>query len=89
MGGDPAVRLVIAGRLPETDSAFAPDPPKIAAELRLTDQVQFCGWIDEADKPAFYALATAFLFPSLYEGFGMMVLEAMAAGTPVITSAPH
>jgi glycosyltransferase involved in cell wall biosynthesis len=85
--GDPAVRLVIAGQLPVADSAFTPDPQKTAAELGLLDQVQFCGWIDDADKPALYALATAFLFPSLYEGFGMMVLEAMSAGTPVITSA--
>jgi len=83
--GDPTVRLVIAGALPTQDSPFTPDPQKIAAELNLT-QVQFCGWIDEADKPAFYALATAYLFPSLYEGFGLMVIEAMQAGTPVVTS---
>ncbi len=86
-GGDPAVRLVIAGRLPTQDSAFTPDPQKIAAELNLTSQVQFCGWIDEGDKPAFYALSTAYLFPGLYEGFGLMIIEAMQAGTPVITSA--
>ncbi len=86
-GGDPAVRLVIAGKLPTTDTAFAPDPQKIATELKLTSQVQFCGYIDEADKPAFYALATAYLFPSLYEGFGLMLIEAMQAGTPVVTSA--
>lgn len=42
--------------------------------------------VEEADKAASYAQATAYIFPSLYEGFGMMVLEAMAAGTPVITS---
>ena len=85
-GGDPSVKLVIAGTLPAWDSDFAPDPQKIAAELNLGDQVQFCGWVPEEDKPAFYALATAYLFPSLYEGFGMTVLEAMAAGTPVVTS---
>jgi glycosyltransferase involved in cell wall biosynthesis len=86
-GGDPAVRLVIAGRLPAVDSPFAPDPRKIAAELQLNEQVQCCGWVDEEDKAALYHLATAFVFPSLYEGFGMMVLEAMQAGAPVITSA--
>lgn len=85
-GGDPAVKLVLAGQLPAVDSDFAPDPRRLAAEQGLGDQVQCCGWVDEADKPALYALATAFVFPSLYEGFGMMVLEAMAAGTPVITS---
>jgi glycosyltransferase involved in cell wall biosynthesis len=86
-GGDPQVRLVIAGKLPSVDSAFFPDPQKIAAELQLGSSVQFCGWIDEADKPALYALATAYIFPSLYEGFGMMVTEAMQAGAPVVTSA--
>jgi glycosyltransferase involved in cell wall biosynthesis len=86
-GGDPAVQLVIAGKLPAHDTAFTPDPRKIAAELNLTTQVQFCGYVDETDKPAFYALATAYLFPGLYEGFGLMVIEAMQAGTPVITSA--
>lgn len=85
-GGDPAVRLVIAGKLPARDSAFTPDPQKAAAELGLSSQVHFCGWVEEADKPALYALATAYFFPSTYEGFGMMLLEAMAAGTPVVTS---
>ena len=85
-GGDPAVRMVIAGRLPAQDTPFTPDPQKIAAELHLTSQVQFCGWIEEREKSAFYALATAYLFPSFYEGFGLMVIEAMQAGTPVITS---
>ncbi len=85
-GGAPDVRLVIAGMLPERDSDFTPDPQKKAAELNLTDQVHFCGWVAEADKPALYHMATAYLFPSFYEGFGMMLLEAMQAGTPVITS---
>lgn len=85
-GGDPAVRLVIAGRLPAADTPFAPDPQKIAADLHLGEQVHFCGWVSEDDKLALYALATAYIFPSLYEGFGMMVLEAMSAGAPVVTS---
>ena len=44
------------------------------------------GYIDEDDKIPIYKLAQIFVFPSLYEGFGMPILEAMAAGTPVITS---
>jgi glycosyltransferase involved in cell wall biosynthesis len=88
-GGDPAVRLVIGGKLPRADTPFTPDPQKIAAELDLLTHVQFCGWVSEADKPAFYTLATAYLFPSLYEGFGMMVLEAMGAGAPVVTSGEY
>jgi glycosyltransferase involved in cell wall biosynthesis len=86
-GGDPNVGMVIAGKLPPPASAFFPDPQKIAAELQLGASVHFCGWIDEAEKPALYALATAYIFPSLYEGFGMMVAEAMQAGAPVVTSA--
>jgi glycosyltransferase involved in cell wall biosynthesis len=85
-GGDPAVKLVLAGALPSADTAFFPDPRRLAREAGCADQVRFCGWVEEADKPALYALATAFIFPSLYEGFGMMVLEAMQAGTPVVTS---
>jgi glycosyltransferase involved in cell wall biosynthesis len=85
-GGDPAQKLVIVGKLPATDTDFAPDPRRMAAELGIGDHVHFTGWVDDAEKPALYALATAFLFPSRYEGFGMMLLEAMAAGTPVVTS---
>ena len=44
------------------------------------------GYIDEEDKVPIYKLAQIFVFPSLYEGFGMPVLEAMAAGVPLITS---
>ena len=85
-GGDPQVRLTLAGQLPAGDTVFAPDPRRMAVRLGLQDRVHFCGWVGEEDKAAIYALATAFVFPSLYEGFGMMLLEAMAAGTPVITS---
>lgn len=85
-GGDPGIRLVLAGSLPVLDSEFAPDPRRIAAQLGLQDRVHLCGWVEEDDKAALYAQAAAFVFPSLYEGFGMMLLEAMAAGVPVITS---
>jgi glycosyltransferase involved in cell wall biosynthesis len=85
-GGDAGVRLVIAGRLPEGDTEFAPAPRRIARETGIAAHVDFVGWVDEEDKPALYAGATAFFFPSLYEGFGMPVLEAMQAGAPVVTS---
>jgi glycosyltransferase involved in cell wall biosynthesis len=55
-------------------------------QLGLESQVIFPGYIDEADKPALLSGALAYVFPSLYEGFGLPVLEAMACGTPVLTS---
>jgi len=78
--------LVIAGRLPERDTPFTPDPRRMAQSLALTERVRFTGWIDEADKPALYAGADAFLFPSQYEGFGLPPLEAISCGTPAIVS---
>ena len=44
------------------------------------------GFIDDADKPAFYNLASVFVYPSLYEGFGFPALESLACGTPVVAS---
>jgi glycosyltransferase involved in cell wall biosynthesis len=80
-------RLVLAGVKLGADSEFFPDPRRIAREVGLTsDAICYIGWVDEADKPALYASATAFLFPSIYEGFGLPPLEAMACGTPVISS---
>ncbi|MBV8037759.1 glycosyltransferase family 1 protein [Roseateles sp.] len=56
------------------------------AELGLTARVRFAGFVSDADLPALYAGAAAYLFPSLYEGYGLPILEAMASGTPVLTS---
>jgi len=55
-------------------------------KLGLKSCVHFTGYIPEGDLPALYNGADLFVFPSLYEGFGLPVLEAMACGTPVITS---
>lgn len=52
----------------------------------LRDHVFFTDYVDEEDLKALYSGATAFLFPSLYEGFGLPALEAMQCGTPVLTS---
>ena len=54
--------------------------------LGLTDSVIFCGYVAERDKPYLLAGARLFAFPSLSEGVGAPVLEAMACGTPVLTS---
>ncbi len=80
-------RLVLAGVNLGADSAFFPNPRRLAREAGLADNaVQCIGWVDEDDKPALYSGAAAFLFPSLYEGFGLPPLEAMACGAPVICS---
>lgn len=71
--------LVVAGRLPDRDSTFFPDPRKGAGP-----NVKFIEQVDEEDKPALYASAHLFVYPSLYEGFGLPPLEAMACGTPVV-----
>ncbi|HYN88661.1 MAG TPA: glycosyltransferase family 1 protein [Ardenticatenaceae bacterium] len=78
--------LVIAGRLPTADTAFTPDPRRVAAELDVGERVHYAGWIDENDKPALISAAAIFVFPSRYEGFGLPVLEALACGTPTITT---
>lgn len=74
-------RLAIVGKpgwcADETEAALA------AAE----EAVVALGYVPDDDLPALYAGADAFLFPSLYEGFGLPVLEAFACGAPVITSA--
>lgn len=56
------------------------------AQQGLEDRVHFIGFVDEADLPTLYSDATLFLFPSLYEGFGLPLLEAMACGVPVVSS---
>ena len=48
--------------------------------------VQPLGYVDKAEMPGLYAGAAAFLYPAIYEGFGLPIVEAMASGTPVVTS---
>jgi glycosyltransferase involved in cell wall biosynthesis len=60
--------------------------PQTVARLGAIPGVRYLGYIAEGDLPGLFAGATAFVYPSLYEGFGFPVAQAMAAGTPVITS---
>ncbi len=78
--------LVIAGREPAWDDQLFPDMRQYSSKLGLDNYVRWIGFVDEADKPSLYRLADVFAFPSLYEGFGLMALEALASGTPVVTS---
>lgn len=59
---------------------------KLVEELGIEEDVIFPGFVQDEEVPAFYNLASLFVFPSLYEGFGIPALEAMACGCPVITS---
>ena len=59
----------------------------LVRELGMERNVRFLGYVPDADLPAFYAAADVFALPALYEGFGLPVIEAMACGTPVLTSA--
>ena len=80
--GDHIPKLVLAGKCGwGYDAIFA-----LIQELKLEDMVLFPGYVEETDKPAMLRGAVCFLFPSLYEGFGIPPLEAMACGTPVIVS---
>jgi glycosyltransferase involved in cell wall biosynthesis len=74
--------LVITGARGWGESRLAP----LIRELGVADSVVFTGFIEDDALPHLYREADFFVYPSLYEGFGLPVLEAMACGTPVITS---
>jgi len=76
------LRLVIVGKRGWLYEGFF----RRLRELGLEDRVIFTGYVPDEDLPAIYSAADLFVFPSLYEGFGLPVLEAMACGTPVICS---
>ncbi|MDX1991058.1 MAG: glycosyltransferase family 1 protein [bacterium] len=78
------VPLVLAGKEPQWGAPLFPDLRKYAAELGIGDRVQWVGYVDEADKPSLYRMAGVSVFPSVYEGFGLPLVEAMACGTPTV-----
>jgi len=72
-------RLLITGT--SLDPEFAQDGAV------LPEGVALLGYVEKSQLPALYAKAAAFLYPGIYEGFGLPIIEAMACGTPVVTSA--
>jgi len=79
-GGAP--RFVITGEMKWQYSGIL----ETLERLQLYDLITMTGYVPEADLPALYTGALGLVFPSLYEGFGLPLLEAMNCGTPVITS---
>jgi glycosyltransferase involved in cell wall biosynthesis len=75
-------KLVLAGARGWGDNPIY----QAARQLGLLDAIQFTGYIPDDVLPSLYAGAQCFVYPSLYEGFGLPALEAMACGAPVITS---
>jgi len=78
----PDVQLVITGK---RDPHY-PEVLETVRTLGLSESVRFVGLVKFSDLQKLYSAATAYVFPSLYEGFGLPPLESMAAGTPVIAS---
>jgi glycosyltransferase involved in cell wall biosynthesis len=74
--------LVIAG----AKGWLNDDTTQMVAALGVEDRVKFLGYVQEADLRVLYSAARLFVYPSLYEGFGLPPLEAMACGAPVIAS---
>lgn len=75
-------RLVIGGKIDPRRRKLYEAPGR----LGVADSVTFAGHIPDEDLPALYSMASIFVFPSLYEGFGFPPLEAMACGAPVVCS---
>jgi glycosyltransferase involved in cell wall biosynthesis len=78
----PQCRLVVCGASAEGARSIR----QVAAECGVQASVVFPGYLDDDELTVLYAAAAVFAYPSLYEGFGLPVLEAMASGTPVVAS---
>jgi len=79
---DHAATLVLPGYW----TRFSTSLEERAAAAGIADRIRFTGWLDDRALDALYRMATCFVFPSLAEGFGLPVLEAMQRGTPVACS---
>ncbi|MBI4301043.1 MAG: glycosyltransferase family 4 protein [Chloroflexi bacterium] len=79
-------QLAIAGEIPPSRSPLFPNLNQIVAAMKVQSRVNFLGFVSEDVQPLLYSKATLFVFPSLYEGFGLTPLEAMACGAPTLCS---
>lgn len=76
------ILLVITGK----EDPFYPEVKELPKKLGIEQSVRLVGFVPEEQLIDLYNLATVFVFPSLYEGFGLPILESMACGTPVAAS---
>lgn len=76
------IQLVVVGR--QTD--YAQELLQLAERMKISTKIQFLHNVETKDLPAIYQLAQVFIYPSIFEGFGIPILEALCSETPVITS---
>lgn len=81
LGRDDAPLVLVGGKGWFYDAIFAR-----VTELGLTERVCFAGYVDDAELPLWYNAAAALVLPSLYEGFGLPIVEALACATPVVAA---
>jgi glycosyltransferase involved in cell wall biosynthesis len=77
-------KLIIAGKF--SNATIESSHKKMIHQLKMDEDVIFTGYIPDSELHSLYKEAAAFIFPSIYEGFGIPIIEAMALGTPVITT---
>jgi glycosyltransferase involved in cell wall biosynthesis len=80
------INLVMAGEDRSHFSHLFTNVKKEIADFKLEDKVKLIGFVKQEDLPALYRHSEFFVLPTLYEGFGLMALEAMACGTPAVVS---
>ncbi len=79
-------QLVIGGKAHSGNSVVYPPLQPVIDRFGVRNRVIVTGWLGDAEKVALYQAATVYVTPSIYEGFGLTALEAMACGTPVIAA---
>ena len=78
---DPSIKFVIVG-----EGISRKGIEKMVRELSLTDKVMFAGEVSDEELPMYYRACDLFVLPTLYEGFGIVFLEAMACGVPIVST---